>query len=77
MKKDLSGQKLDNIVHGFSLLSEKFGHNSPLEEVFELFGEYEHGFKNVIFDDRGEKIETTGNKIPNYDITHYLSLHCK
>lgn len=29
-------------------MSEKFGHNKPHEDVFELFGEFEEGRKDVI-----------------------------
>ena len=37
------------IKHAFITMSEKFGHKKPYEDVFELFGQFEEGQENVIF----------------------------
>lgn len=50
IKKALNSDRVDGIKHAFTLLSEKFGHQKPLEDVFELFGEFEKEQKNVLFD---------------------------
>jgi hypothetical protein len=44
-----SPERESTIKHTFIALSEKFGHGKPLEDVFELFGEFEEGQKDVIF----------------------------
>lgn len=46
----MNSNKLDGIKHSFTALSEKFGHAKPLEDVFELFGEFEKGEHDVLFD---------------------------
>lgn len=48
--KMASTNKIGNIKHAFTALSEKFGHGGKIEDVFELFGEFEAGQKNVLFD---------------------------
>jgi hypothetical protein len=45
----LSGNNLDVLIHGFITLSDRFGHDAKLEEVFELFGQFEEGANDVIF----------------------------
>lgn len=47
---------IDNVMHAFSALSDKFGHMGNVEEVFELFGEFEPGQKNVLFSDDADKL---------------------
>lgn len=46
----MSAHRVDGIKHTFTALSEKFGHKKPLEDVFELFGEFEAGSHDVLFD---------------------------
>jgi hypothetical protein len=46
----LSANKAAGIKHSFTALSDKFGHQKPNEDVFELFGEFEKGQKDVLFD---------------------------
>lgn len=41
---------MDGIKHSFNALSAKFGHEKPLEDVFELFGEFEKDQHDVLFD---------------------------
>lgn len=50
INKSLSAHRVDGIKHTFTALSEKFGHKKPLEDVFELFGEFEAGSHDVLFD---------------------------
>lgn len=75
-KQTVDPSKRDDIVHAFTALSEQFGHNSPKEDVFELFGEFSAGQKDVLFDDRAEKIVSLVNEIPSEEAKLYLSLHC-
>lgn len=48
-------------MHGFKSLSDEFGHGGELEDVFELFGEFEVGAKNVIFSDDAKVFESTND----------------
>lgn len=50
IKKSLGNDKVDGIKHSFTALSEKFGHKRPLEDVFELFGEFKKEQRDVLFD---------------------------
>lgn len=61
VRNSLGGTELESIVHGFKSLSDKFGHNRTLENVFELFGEFEVGAKNVIFTDDAKALENDDN----------------
>lgn len=57
MRRSLGGTELEGVVHGFKTLSDRFGHGANLENVFELFGEFEPGAKNVIFTDDAKMLE--------------------
>lgn len=57
VRNNLSGTELESVVHGFKTLSKSFGHGASLENVFELFGEFEPGAKNVIFTDDAKMLE--------------------
>ncbi len=57
VRNGLGATELDGIVHGFKSLSDQFGHGKQLEDVFELFGEFEVGAKNVIFTDDAKALE--------------------
>lgn len=46
----MSSYKIDGFKHSFNALSDKFGHLKPFEDVFELFGEFEKGHNDVLFD---------------------------
>lgn len=76
VKQTVEASKRDDIIHAFTAISEQFGHNSPKEDVFELFGEFSAGQNDVIFDDRAEKIVSLVNEIPSDEAKLYLSLHC-
>lgn len=75
-KQSGDSSKRDDIVHAFTAISEQFGHNSPKEDVFELFGEFSSGQADVLFDDRAERIVSLANEIPTDEAKLYLSLHC-
>jgi len=57
VRNNLGGTELDSVIHGFKSLSDKFGHHAKLENVFELFGEFEAGAKHVIFTDDAMELE--------------------
>lgn len=57
VRDSLQGTELESTVHGFKSLSTKFGHKGNLENIFELFGEFEVGAKNVIFADDANALE--------------------
>lgn len=57
VRNSVGGTELESIVHGFKSLSDLFGHQGKLENVFELFGEFEVGAKNVIFTDDAKGLE--------------------
>ncbi|XP_055911965.1 transferrin [Eupeodes corollae] len=65
----------DNIIHVCSLLSEKFGGLGKLNDVFEMFGEFEQGNKDVIFTDDGKSLETEW-KNTNVDEKTAMELRC-
>lgn len=50
VKKSLNANKVDGLLHSFNALSMKFGSGRPNEDVFELFGEFEKGQRDVLFD---------------------------
>ncbi|XP_055681544.1 transferrin [Lutzomyia longipalpis] len=76
VRNALDSNILDGIIHSFSEASEDFGKNAPTEDVFELFGEFEPGFRNVIFSDDAVKLVTSSNAISTFDETHYNKLRC-
>lgn len=49
-RASISIYELDNISHAFTAISEKFGHDGKLEQVFDIFAEFEKGQNDVIFD---------------------------
>ncbi|KAJ6639558.1 Transferrin [Pseudolycoriella hygida] len=58
VRDSLVGTELEGIVHGFKSLSDSFGHGADLENVFELFGEFEAGAKDVLFTDDAKLLES-------------------
>jgi hypothetical protein len=50
INKSLNPYRVDGIKHSFTALSEKFGHQKAFEDVFEMFGEFEKGQHDVMFD---------------------------
>jgi hypothetical protein len=50
ISKSLNSYRIDGVKHSFTALSDKFGHGKPIEDVFEMFGEFEKGQRDVLFD---------------------------
>lgn len=48
----------DAMKHAFSALSNKFGPKGSLVDVFELFGEFEPGQRNILFSDDAKSLIT-------------------
>ncbi|XP_030379051.1 transferrin [Scaptodrosophila lebanonensis] len=48
----------DTVKHMFSLISTKFGAAGKLVDVFNLFGPYQNGQLNVLFDDKAIDLQT-------------------
>ncbi|GAB0096352.1 Transferrin [Sergentomyia squamirostris] len=66
----------DGIVHSLTAMSSSFGRNATNEDVFEIFGEFEPGFKDVIFSDNAVKLVSSSNTITSFDESHYNKLRC-
>lgn len=58
IRNDLKSYEQDGIKHAFSSISMKFGRDGSLADVFELFGEFEPGQRNVIFSDNAKSLIT-------------------
>lgn len=76
VRSDLSGNELATLSHGFTSLSDKFRHGSKTEDVFELFGEFEAGAKNVIFGDENGALVSQSNTVRTVDEDLYNRLNC-
>ncbi|XP_053682480.1 transferrin [Sabethes cyaneus] len=76
IRKTVSGQIEDNISHAFVSLSDKFGHGSKTEVVFDMFGEFKPGMKNVLFHDRAARFEQASNKVADVEVGNYKRLMC-
>lgn len=74
VRSSIGNRERDGIEHAFSELSNQFGKGSSFEEVFELFGEFEPGKKDVIFSDDAK---TFSQSLPNYATDDYHSLYNK
>lgn len=85
VRNTLKSSEQDGIKHAFSALSEKFGKNGSLVDVFELFGEFEPGQRNVLFNDDAKSLITEDSinlteSFFNYeemDETIYMSIQCR
>lgn len=73
---NVGGIELETLLHAFEDLSKKFGHGGPTESVFEVFGEFEKGKKNVIFGDETGSLATQSNDVDRTDESLYYRLHC-
>ncbi|XP_055712352.1 transferrin [Phlebotomus papatasi] len=76
VRSGVSSNILDGIIHSLTAAATQFGKNAQNEDVFEMFGEFEPGFKNVIFSDNAVKLITSSNFIPTFDEAHYNKLRC-
>jgi len=71
------GHEFDNIVHAFTALSSKFGATGSVSDVFELFGEFEAGQRNVIFSDDALELVSDVNTISSVDENLYNRIRCQ
>lgn len=76
-RSTLTTYELDNINHAFSAISDKFGHKGKIEEIFELFGEFKDGAKDVIFSDDASKFESANNYEPIVEESEYKEMRCE
>lgn len=74
VRSSIGDRERDGIEHAFSTLSNKFGKGSSLEGVFELFGEFEPGKRDVIFSDDAK---TFSQSLPNYATDDFHSFYNK
>lgn len=76
VRNDLSGNELETLAHGFTALSDKFGHGYKNDHIFEVFEEFETGAKNVIFGDDTGKLVPQSNYVGTVDEDLYNRLYC-
>lgn len=84
VRNTMSNHESDGIKHAFSALSDKFGKDGKLVDVFELFGEFEPGQKNILFSDNAKSLVTDDSvnlteSFFNYDgddETLYKNIQC-
>ncbi|XP_058445332.1 transferrin [Malaya genurostris] len=76
VRKTVTGQIEDNIAHAFVALSDKFGHGANGEVVFDMFGEFKPGSKNVLFHDRAARFGVADNKVGGVEPGNYRRLMC-
>ncbi|XP_063705234.1 transferrin [Culicoides brevitarsis] len=74
VNKAESRQTRDNIRHAFTAIGKSFGSKGKLNHVFDLFGQFESGQKDVIFS--GDAIDIVPEAPTNIDKNLYNSLHC-
>lgn len=58
VRRSSTGHELENLSHAFLALSEKFGRGGKIEDVFELFGEFEKDKRDVLFSDDASQLIT-------------------
>lgn len=58
VRSSLISSEKDAIKHAISALSNLFGRNGYLVDVFELFGEFEPGQRNILFSDNAKSLIT-------------------
>lgn len=76
VRNTMYGHELDNIVHTFKHLEEKFGPLGSLPDVFELFGTFEPNAPNAIFSDNAPGLETPPKSFgPQTDL--YERMDCR
>lgn len=84
VRNTLNNFEQDGIKHAFSALSDKFGKDGSLVDVFELFGEFEKGKRNLLFSDNAKSLITDDSinlteSFFNYDgddETMYKDIQC-
>ncbi|KAH8416768.1 hypothetical protein KR222_003699, partial [Zaprionus bogoriensis] len=74
-RADSTPVEQETVKHLFSLISERFGARGKYVDVFALFGQFQEGEKDVLFDDDAVELVTQlKNDIQNEDI--YANLKC-
>lgn len=73
----INDRERDGIEHAFSDLSEKFGKEAYLVDVFELFGEFEPGQPNVLFSDDAYAFVLPSNSATDDNESLYRSIQCR
>ncbi|CAG9801353.1 unnamed protein product [Chironomus riparius] len=73
VSKSVNPNREATIKHAFVTMSEKFGHKKPYEDVFELFGQFEEGQENVIFNDDAVALTTQEGSVTQTD---YKKMRC-
>lgn len=58
IRNTMTNHEQDGIKHAFSALSDLFGRYGYLVDVFELFGEFEPGQRNILFSDDAKSLIT-------------------
>jgi len=77
VREATSGHELDNIAHAFTAISNLFGKHGKVEDVFELFGEFEPGQLNVIFSDDAVELVPESNSVTEIDDILYKRIRCQ
>lgn len=72
----VTSHELDNIAHAFLALSDKFGKFGKIEDVFELFGEFEPGQSDVLFSDDGVLLSHTDSNRVDSEDELYKQIQC-
>lgn len=75
-RSDLRQTELEAMQHGLTALSDRFGHGGKTEEVFEAFGQFEAGAKNVIFGDDTAQLVSQSNRVRGNNEDVYNQIHC-
>lgn len=56
VRRSSTGHEFDNLRHAFTALSEYFGHDGDIEDVFRLFGRFEAKKRDVLFSDDASQL---------------------
>ncbi|XP_017156518.1 transferrin [Drosophila miranda] len=75
VRSDSSSVEQETVKHLFATISDKFGARGKLVDVFSLFGEFQEGHKNVLFDENAVELATQlKNDVQDEQI--YSDLQC-
>lgn len=76
VRDSISTIELENLSHAFLALSEKFGRNGTIEDVFELFGQFESNEANVLFSDDASSLIEANPATFQAQLNEYDGLEC-
>lgn len=77
VRNSISLGERDGIEHAFLALSDRFGQMGSLEDVFELFGEFEPGKNNVMFSDDAIELTQVIMNFTDDDESVHEDIKCK